>query len=125
MSLFAHIGADRSLIITILYRTKLRRMTGTAVSDVEEPRSIVLALWWFLAGLLTALAIMIMMIPMLRTMPRFNSLPSVPWPATAGAALIVIVAAGAAVYHGLDRAEFARQRPVPIAANGFRDAVSA
>ena len=84
-----------------------------------------MALFWFLAGMLTTLAVIIMIIPLLRANPRFVALPSVPWPAAAAAALIIIGVAGAGVYQGLRRPEFAEHSAVPIPANGLRDAINA
>ncbi len=84
-----------------------------------------MALFWFLAGMLTAVAILILLLPLLRAIPRFTSLPSLGWPAAAGAASIVIVVAAVGIYQGLSHSEFARQSPARIAANGFRDAVNA
>jgi len=84
-----------------------------------------LALFWFLAGMLTTLAVIIITIPLLRANPRFVALPSVPWPAAAAAALIIIGVAGAGLYQVLRRSEFAEHSAVPIPANGFRDAINA
>ena len=46
-----------------------------------------MALFWFLAGMLTTLAVIIMIMPLLRANPRFAALPSVPWPAAAARGL--------------------------------------
>ena len=49
-------------------------------------------LFWFLAGVLSALAAMVILLPWIRTMPRFGALPSVPWQAGAGAVLVLVAA---------------------------------
>lgn len=36
--------------------------------------------FWFIAGMLTMLAVLIVLLPWLRTIPRFESLPALPWP---------------------------------------------
>ena len=46
-----------------------------------------MAPFWFLAGVLTTLATLVMLLPWLRTMPRLGSLPAVPWTVAAGDAL--------------------------------------
>ncbi len=84
-----------------------------------------MALFWFLAGMLTAVAILIMLLPLLRANPRFAALPSLGWPAAAGAAATVIAVAAVGLYQGLDHSQLAAQSPARIAANGFRDAVNA
>ena len=45
-------------------------------------------LFWFLAGVLTTLATLLLLLPWLRTIPHLGSLPAVPWPVAAGAALM-------------------------------------
>lgn len=84
-----------------------------------------MALFWFLAGMLTAMAVLIMLLPLLRANPRFASLPTLGWPAAAGAAAIVIAVAAVGLYQGLGHSERAGQSPARIAANEFRDAVNA
>jgi cytochrome c-type biogenesis protein CcmH/NrfG len=66
-----------------------------------------LAPFWFLAGVLTTLATLVMLLPWLRTMPRLGSLPAVPWPAAAGAALSMALAFG--LYRWLGHPELANQ----------------
>jgi hypothetical protein len=50
-----------------------------------------MALYWFLAGMLTTLALLTAVIPWLRTLPRFSGLPVMPWQATVGAVALVAV----------------------------------
>jgi hypothetical protein len=51
-------------------------------------------LFWFLAGCLTALAALVVLLPRLRKMPRFETLPALPWQASAAAVLIVAATFG-------------------------------
>jgi hypothetical protein len=53
-----------------------------------------LAPFWFLAGVLFTLAAIILLLPWLRTIPVFRSLPALPWPAGAGALLTMAAVAG-------------------------------
>jgi hypothetical protein len=46
-------------------------------------------LFWFLAGMLTTLASLVVISPWLRRMPRFAALPAAPWQASVAAILIV------------------------------------
>lgn len=47
-------------------------------------------LFWFLAGMLTTLASLVVISPWLRSMPRFAALLAAPWQASVGAAVIVV-----------------------------------
>jgi hypothetical protein len=51
-------------------------------------------LFWFLAGVLTTLASLVVVSPWLRTMPRLGGLPAAPWQASVGAVVIVVVMLG-------------------------------
>jgi hypothetical protein len=51
-------------------------------------------LFWFLAGSLTTLAALVVLLPRLRKMPRFETLPALPWQASAAAVLIVAATFG-------------------------------
>ena len=51
-------------------------------------------LFWFLAGSLTTLAALVVLLPRLRRMPRFETLPALPWQASAAAVLIVAATFG-------------------------------
>ena len=77
-----------------------------------------MALFWFLAGMLTALASLVVILPWLRTMPRLGALPVLPWQVTIGAA--VIVAAVLGLYRWLGHPELAAPRgaPAPSIASG-------
>ena len=69
-------------------------------------------LFWFIAGVLTTLAALLVMLPWLRTLPRFDSLPALPWQASAAAIVIVAVMLG--LYRWLGRADATVQ---PLAAS--------
>jgi hypothetical protein len=69
-------------------------------------------LFWFIAGSLTTLAALLVMLPRLRKMPRFESLPALPWQASAGAVLIVAATFG--VHHWFAGGDSAAR---PAAAN--------
>jgi cytochrome c-type biogenesis protein CcmH len=62
-----------------------------------------LPLFWFLAGMLCALACVIVMLPWLRRIPRFGPLPAVPWPVALGAAVLAVAVLG--LYRWLGRPE--------------------
>jgi cytochrome c-type biogenesis protein CcmH len=64
-----------------------------------------LPLFWFLAGMLCALACVIVMLPWLRRIPRFGPLPAVPWPVALGAAVLAIAVLG--LYRWLGRPDLA------------------
>ena len=70
-------------------------------------------LFWFFAGVLTTLALLVVLSPLLRSIPGFASLPAAPWQGSVVA--IVIVAALFASYGWLMRPEVAG-RPSPPAA---------
>lgn len=74
-----------------------------------------MALFWFLAGVLTTLATLVMLLPWLRTIPRLGSLPAVPWPVAAGVALSMALAFG--LYRWLGHPELANQPISPAAQN--------
>jgi hypothetical protein len=72
-------------------------------------------LFWFFAGVLTTLALLVVLSPWLRSIPSFASLPAAPWQGSVVA--IVIVAALFASYGWLVRPEVAgRPSPPPAAA---------
>jgi hypothetical protein len=74
-----------------------------------------LALFWFLAGVLSTLAALILLMPWLRTIPRLGPLPAVPWQAGIGAGLVVAAALG--LYQWLGHPDLADQSPVPHTTN--------
>jgi cytochrome c-type biogenesis protein CcmH len=76
-------------------------------------RSFQLALFWFLAGILSTLAVLILLLPWLRTIPRLGPLPSLPWQAGIGAGLMM--AAVLALYHWFGHADLVGESTVPIA----------
>ena len=57
-------------------------------------------LFWFLAGILTTLAFLVAVLPWLRSLPRFASLPAIPWLAAVAAPVIVASIIGWYVMHG-------------------------
>lgn len=71
--------------------------------------------FWFLAGMLTMFAALIVVLPWLRTIPRFAALPAVPWQAP----LIAFFVIGAALvmYRWLGRPELAAQLPAENSQN--------
>jgi hypothetical protein len=81
-----------------------------------------LAPFWFLAGVLTTLATLIVILPWLRTIRRLGPLPAVPWPAAVGAAVILAVALG--LYRWLGHPELAGQSISPAALNVANSAAS-
>jgi hypothetical protein len=60
-------------------------------------------LFWFFAGVLTTLALLVVLSPLLRSIPGFASLPPAPWQGSVVA--IVIVAAFFASHSWLVRSE--------------------
>jgi hypothetical protein len=75
-------------------------------------------LFWFIAGVLTTLALLVVLSPWLRTLPAFASLPAAPWQGSVVA--IVIVAALFASYGWLMRPDVADRpsSPPPATAAG-------
>jgi hypothetical protein len=69
--------------------------------------------FWFFAGILTTLALLVVLSPLLRSMPRFAALPTVPWQGSVVA--IVIVLAFFASHGWLVRPDGAAARPAPPA----------
>jgi len=89
-----------------------------------------LAFFWFLAGILSTLAAVILLLPWLRTIPRLGTLPSLPWQAGLGAILMMAAALG--LYRWLGHPDLAGQSsagqstapPASNAASAFTNAVS-
>jgi hypothetical protein len=71
-------------------------------------------LFWFLAGSLTTLAALILVLPRLRRLPRFAALPALPWQASLAA--ILIVAATFGVHHWLASPTMTAQSATPAGA---------
>ena len=82
-----------------------------------------LAVFWFLAGVLTTLATLIVILPWLRKFTLLGPLPSVPWQIAIAA--VVLSATVLGMYEWLGHPELAGQPRAAVAANGFRDAVKA
>jgi hypothetical protein len=72
-------------------------------------------LFWFLAGSLTTLAALIVLLPRLRRVPRFAALPALPWQASLAA--ILIVAATFGVHHWLENPQPPAQSASSLAPN--------
>jgi hypothetical protein len=51
-------------------------------------------LFWFFAGVLTTFAVVVAALPWLRTLPRYASLPVLPWQASVGAVVIAVAFLG-------------------------------
>lgn len=73
-------------------------------------------LFYFLAGVLTTLAALVVILPWLRKMPRLESLPALPWQASVVAAVIVAVILGSS-YRWLGHPGAASQSAAPSNAN--------
>jgi hypothetical protein len=71
-----------------------------------------LPLIWFLAGVLSTLAVLIVILPWLRTIPHLSPLPALPW--QAGIAALLVLAAVFGLYRWLGHPELAS--PAPAAA---------
>jgi cytochrome c-type biogenesis protein CcmH len=93
-----------------------------------------LALFWFLAGILSTLASLILLLPWLRKIPRLGTLPTLPRQAGIGAGLMIAAILG--LYHWFGHSEFVAESSVPgqtaaltapnaaSAAGAFADAVN-
>jgi cytochrome c-type biogenesis protein CcmH/NrfG len=81
-----------------------------------------LAFFWFLAGMLTTLGVLIVILPWLRRIPLLGPLPPASWQVAISAC--VVVAVGLAMYQWLGHPDLSRTR-APAAADGFREALSA
>jgi predicted Zn-dependent protease len=66
-----------------------------------------LGLFWFLAGILSTLAALILLLPWLRKIPRLGPLPTLPWQAGIGAGLMIAAILGLYILFG--RADLAIQ----------------
>jgi len=71
-------------------------------------------LFWFIAGILTTLALLVVMSPLLRSIPGLGSLPAAPWQGSALA--IVILGAFFASHAWLVRPDVAGKPTSPVAA---------
>lgn len=81
-----------------------------------------MALFWFLAGAVSSLAVAVVLAPLLRAIPGFGSLPTVRRPALLGAAAILLAVASTSLWVGRGGGG-AAQAPASAAAGGFNDAV--
>jgi hypothetical protein len=72
-----------------------------------------LAFFWFMAGILFTVAIVVLLLPWLRTVPRLGALPSLPWQAGLGAAILIV--AVLALYHEFGRPDFVSRSAAPAA----------
>jgi cytochrome c-type biogenesis protein CcmH len=76
---------------------------------------LLLPLFWLLAGILSTLAALILLLPWLRTIPRLGPLPAVSWPMAAAAAVALAVLVG--LYEWLGRPDLAARPSVVASAN--------
>ena len=87
-----------------------------------------MALFWFLAGILSTLASLILLLPWLRKIPRLGALPSLSWQAGAGAGLMLATILGLYPWFGhSDLAAQSAALPAPQAASAagaFANAIS-
>jgi hypothetical protein len=92
-----------------------------------------LALFWFLAGILSTLASLILLLPWLRKIPRLGALPSLPWQAGVGAGLMMAAVLG--LYHWFGHSDSVTQSsagnqaaavpaPNPASSSTFADAIN-
>jgi hypothetical protein len=63
--------------------------------------------FWYFAGMLTTLAALIVILPWLRSIPRFSSVPTVPWQASVAAAVLAAAIFGS--YSWLGHPDLASQ----------------
>src|SRR6266478_1685536 len=80
-------------------------------------------LFWFFAGVLTTLALLVVLSPLLRSIPGFASLPPAPWQGSVVA--IVVVAAFFASHSWLVRSDVADKPSPPAATAGAATSGSA
>ena len=69
-----------------------------------------MAAFWFMAGMLTMFAVTVVMLPWLRTIPRFESLPALPWQAPLLG--LAVIGAALAMYAWLGRPDLTAKTPV-------------
>jgi hypothetical protein len=92
-----------------------------------------LALFWFLAGILSTLASLILLLPWLRKIPRLGTLPSLPWQAGVGAGLMIAAVLG--LYHWFGHSDSVTQSSAgnqtaalpasnPASSGAFADAIN-
>ena len=87
-----------------------------------------MAFFWFLAGILSTLAALILLLPWLRTIPRLGPLPSLPWQAGIGAVLMMAAVLGLYRWFGhsdLAASSAAAGQPAPLPASNAASAASA
>jgi len=80
-------------------------------------------LFWFLVGMLTALAALVIMLPWLRTLPRFATLTAASWQGFLGVAVAVIVMLG--LYRWIGHSGVPGDLPPSVAATESGTAASA
>jgi hypothetical protein len=82
-----------------------------------------LALFWFLAGILSTLASLILLLPWLRKIPRLGPLPTLPWQAGVGAGLMIAAIFGLYLLFG--HADLSNQTTAMAAPDAAPNAASA
>ncbi len=70
-----------------------------------------MAFFWFIAGVMFTVAVIVLLLPWLRTVPRLGSLPSLPWQAGIGA--LIVIAAVLGLHHEFGRPDLASQPAAP------------
>jgi cytochrome c-type biogenesis protein CcmH/NrfG len=83
---------------------------------------ILLAFFWFLTGMLTALGALILILPWLRKVPLLGPLPPASW--QVALSIFVVVAAGLGVYQWLGQKDLSHSRASAVD-RGFREALGA
>ena len=81
-----------------------------------------MAFFWFLTGMLATLGALILILPWVRRIPRFDPLPSASWQVAISACVVAAICL--AMYQWLWHPEQSRAR-TPAAASGFREALGA
>ncbi len=82
-----------------------------------------MALFWFLAGCLGALALVLVLLPLLRALPAFNSMPAALSPVLSLLAIVLSLSLGISVYRAREDLQVpARPTAAASAATATRDA---
>jgi hypothetical protein len=68
-------------------------------------------LFWFFTGMMTTVAVLCVLLPWLRTIPRFGALPALPWQAPLAGLLLIVAAL--ALYRWLGRPELVQSAMLP------------
>ncbi|MEP6883311.1 MAG: hypothetical protein ABJC66_01050 [Gammaproteobacteria bacterium] len=77
-------------------------------------------LFWFIAGILTTLACLVLLVPWLRTIPRFSALPAVSKPVSFGGVFVLVLVLG--LYAWLGRTDVRPGSPMGPTTGVSKDA---